>query len=107
MKDNRVVFFNPTEFSSLHVLNDVILQCVTRRYNEEMSGRQTDHYDGLHGDHMAIQFRADDFFRKEEWLPREGQRVHFDDSWYDVERCENEYGVCRLVLSSYRGAYAL
>lgn len=103
--DLRRVFFNPLELSNFHTLNDITLQCVTRRYTAELSARQSDQYDGLHGDHLVVQCRAADILSKAKELPKENERVKFDGQWYDVLSSENEYGGLRLTLVSYRGAY--
>ena len=105
-RDLDRVFFNPTELSSFHRLNDIVLQCVTRRISVALSSRVSEQYDGLHGDQLIVQCRAADIQSKVEELPKENERVKFDGQWYDVISCENEYGSIRLTLASYRGAYA-
>lgn len=97
------VFLNTREFAALHTLENVLLDCTTRRYTSKLSGRQSDDYDGLHGEHLAVQFRATDYLRKGLALPKEKERVRFDGRMYTVESAENEFGIVRLVLSSYRG----
>lgn len=101
--DLHSVFFNSRELSSFHVVNGVILQCVVGQYTQEMTSRLSDQYTELHGDHLVIQFRAEDFLRKRERLPHERERLKFDGKFYTVERAQNEYGCCRYRLSSYRG----
>ena len=105
--DIERVFFDVTELAELHELKHVIVPSTKRRYDALMSGRDRDDYDGLHGDHLEIQFRAEDFTRKEERLPREKERILFDGRWFEVERIEVEYGVARLVMSRYRGRHVV
>ena len=101
--DLRAVFFNSQELSRLHIINGVILQCVERLYTEQMTGRLGDQYNELHGEHLVIQFRAEDLLRKCARLPHERERLKYDGKLYTVEHAENEYGGCRYTLSSYRG----
>ena len=101
--DLNSVFFNLQELTGYHVLDGVILQCAVRDYTEQMTGRLSDQYNELHGEHLVIQFRAEDFLRKHERLPHERERLTFDDRRYTVEHAENEYGCCRYTLTSYRG----
>ena len=98
-------FISAGGLSKLHTLNGVILQAATRHYTSEMSGRMSDQYESVHGEHLSVQLKAEDLLRKCANLPVEGDRLQFDGRWYDVESCENEFGICRLVLTSYRGAY--
>lgn len=101
--DLESVFFNPNEFSRLHIINGVFLQCVERKYSEQMTSRLGDQYTELHGDHLVIQFRAEDLLRKCDRLPHERERLKYDGKMYTVEHAENEYGGCRYTLTSYRG----
>lgn len=105
-RDLEGVFFNATELSSLHELEGVLLQAVVGRHTSEMSGRLGDHYAGLHGDHISIQFRTSDFLRKNERLPCEGEEVKLDGSIWTVSRSQDEYGGARLELEHYRGVQA-
>ena len=105
-RDVEHVFFNVDELAGLHNLNGIYLHAVTQRYTERLTDRQSDQYEGLHGDHLMVQCRAADVLKKVSELPKENERVQFDGQWYDVLSSENEYGVLRLTLTSYRGTYA-
>ena len=98
-------FIHSGGLSKLHVLNGVMLQAATRDYTSEMSSRLSDQYESVHGEHLSVQFKAEDLLRKCATLPVEGDRLKFDERWFDVASCENEFGICRLMLTSYRGAY--
>lgn len=104
-KKDLPTFISAGGLSKLHTLNGVILQAATRHYTSEMSSRLSDQYESVHGEHLSVQFKAEDLLRKCATLPVEGDRLNFDGRWYDAESVENEFGICRLVLTSYRGAY--
>lgn len=101
--DLRAVFFNSQEFASFHNINGIILLVTERQYTEQMTGRLSDQYTELHGEHLVIQFRAEDLLRKSSRLPHERERLKYDGKMYTVEHAENEFGGCRYTLSSYRG----
>ena len=100
------IFFNNRELGRLHVLNGVILPSTERRWTGRLTNRQSEDYDGVHGEQVTLMFRAEDFCRKTYRLPKEKERVRLDGAWYDVMRSSEEYGCCRLELASQRGRYA-
>ena len=101
--DLESVFFNTKELSRFHEINGVILQSVERWYTEQMTSRLGDQYTELHGEHLVIQFRAEDLLRKCARLPHERERLKYDGKLFTVDHAENEYGSCRYTLTSYRG----
>lgn len=100
------MFMDVRELASYHELSGVMLAATVRRYEDLMSRRQGDDYPALHGDHIYVQFRAEDYLRKKARLPSQKQRLELDGQKYAVETIEVEYGLVRLKLSSYRGSYA-
>lgn len=99
------VFMNVEEFAVIRELEGVLLKVSYQFYRDEVTGRQSDEYAGLHGDHVALTFRAADFLKKKDHLPREGERIKFRDKLYGVTRSENEFGLCRLECVRYRGRH--
>lgn len=104
--DLRDVFFNFDEFAELHELNGVVMAASERRWTERLTDRRSEDYDAVHGESVTLMFRASDFLRKSARLPKEKERVRYDGAWYDVAHASNEYGCCRLELTSQRGRYA-
>ena len=96
-------FLNVEEFATIREFCDVLLKVSYQFYRGEMSGRMQDEYMGLHGDHVRLTFRAEDFLRKKKELPREKEKVKFRGKTYTVEHSESEFGMCRLEMSRYRG----
>ena len=97
------VFLNVGEFAAIRELCGVLLPISYQYYNDALSGRVSDEYEGLHGDHVRLTFRAADFLKKKAHLPREKERVKFRGKNYTIEHSESEFGMCRLEMSRYRG----
>lgn len=96
------------EFAEYVKINDVILKAVVEKSTAQKSGNMKLNFKGLMGDFVTLYFRTSDYNGKRERVPRHGERVKvYSDEWacdklFNVVSCQDELGICTLVLDAYR-----
>lgn len=100
--DISATFINLEEFSQLKWIDGVLIPCQVAHYTGESSSRQNETYAGLHGDYTTVSFEADNYTRKRERLPRNGEQIYLDGKRYDVVTVQNVMGVAKIVCTAYR-----
>lgn len=96
------------EFAEWVRVDGVILRAVIEKSTAQKSGNVKLNYKGLMGDFTTIYFCTADYNGKRERLPRNGERVKvYSEEWgcekqFNVVSCEDELGICTLVLDAYR-----
>ena len=100
--DNLDVFINLSEFSEYVELDNILIAAQVQYRTEEKSARQSESFEGLHGDFVKIFFRTADYCAKAERLPNQGEFIHVNGKLYKVLTCKDEMGITRLVASGYR-----
>ena len=101
-RDNQSVFFNLGEFAEYVELDEMMIQAQVQYRTEKASSLKSETFDELHGDYVKIFFRTDDYCRKCERLPVQGEFVHINGKLYKVLTCKDEMGITRLAVSAYR-----
>ena len=101
-RDNQSVFFNLGECAEYVELDEMMIQAQVQYRTEKASSLKSETFDELHGDYVKIFFRTDDYCRKNERLPVQGEFVHINKKLYKVLTCKDEMGITRLTVSAYR-----
>ena len=100
--DNQEVFIDVNEFAEYVDVDGVLLQGQIQYRTERKSALQSETYETLHGDYLKVFFRTNDYCRKRERLPVQGEIVHVNGKRYQVLTSKDEMGITRLVVSAYR-----
>ena len=96
------------EFAEYVKIDGVILKAVVEKSTAQKSGSRQLNYKGLMGDFVTLYFRTYDYIGKKNRLPRHDERVKvYSDEWscdklFNVVSCQDELGICTLVLDAYR-----
>ena len=91
------VFLNVEEFGEVHIVDNTEIECVFLQHLSQKSGAATKTFEGLYGDFSTLYFKTGE-------LPsfHEGESVRIDRNRYTVEFVEDQIGITKLTLSSYR-----
>lgn len=108
LPDDDSAMLDLTEFAELVKIDGVILRAVIENHTADKSGNDKKNFKGLFGDFTEIYFRTQDYCRKRERLPRNGEVCYvYSNEWkcdkrFHVESCVDEMGMAHLILSAYR-----
>ena len=97
------IFVELEEFAEEVTIDGVTLKAQKLSSTAEKSARLSEQFDMLHGDYVTLYFKAQDYLAQKKRLPHHGDWVVIDgQKRFDVLSCEEQLGICKLVLSAYR-----
>ena len=99
---DNITMLNLDEFAEYIELDNVIIRAMILENTSQKSGNRQLNYTGLHGDFTEIFFRTCDYTVKRGRIPKHGEISCVRGKRYTVDRCEDEQGMCHLILSAYR-----
>ena len=95
-------FINLEEFSEEITIDGLTLPAQITTSTKEKSARQSENFQGLHGDFVTVYFKTSDYIQTRKRLPVYNEYVIMNGKRYVVESSSDECGIARLILSSYR-----
>ena len=96
------IFVESEEFAQFVTLDGIYLRAQVDSYTSQKSGNASLNFDALHGDFVTLYFKTADYCGKKKRLPVHGEQIWLDGKRYDVESCEDQLGITKLVLAAYR-----
>lgn len=93
------IFVSLDEFAEIHEINGYEMNSVFQESTSAKSGNASRNFDGLHGNFQSLYFKRCDM----EKIPQEGESIRVDNRRFTVESSEDQKGIVKLELSSYRG----
>lgn len=102
LRDDLNVFVESEEFAEFVTLDGIYLRAQVNAHTAQKSGNEKYNFEGLHGDFVTLHFKTADYCGKKQRLPRHGEQVWVNNVRYDVESCEDQLGIAKLVLTAYR-----
>lgn len=102
LKRDLDIFVESEEFAEFVTLDGIYLRAQVNAHTAQKSGNETRNFEGLHGDFVTLHFKTADYCGKKSRLPRKTEQVWLNEKRYDVESCEDQLGICKLVLAAYR-----
>ena len=102
LRDDLDIFVESEEFAQFVTVDGVYLRAQVNAHTAQKSGNSNLNFEGLHGDFVTLHFKSSDYCGKKQRLPRKGEQVWVDGARFDVESCEDQLGIAKLVLAAYR-----
>lgn len=108
LPDDDFSMLDLDEMGELVKIDGVILKAVIDKHTAKKSGNEKKNFKMLFGDFIEVFFRTEDYCRKRERLPHQGEVCYlYSDEWkldkrFVVESCAAEFGMAHLILSAYR-----
>ena len=102
LEDDLPIFVELEEFAEMVDVDGIELPAQLMTQSKERSKLVRDQFPRLEGDFTELFFRADDYTAIKKRLPRVHELCYVNGKRYDVISCENELGLCHLVLAAYR-----
>ena len=108
LPDDDFAMLDLNEFAEFVRIDGLILKAVIENHTADKSGNDKKNFKGLFGDFTEIFFRTQDYCKKRERLPRNGEICKvYSEEWklekrFVVESCVDEMGMAHLILSAYR-----
>ena len=101
VEDNAAII-DLDEMAEYVICDNVIMKAIVTKTTERMSGVESKNYGGLYGDYITLWFKAEDYCRKRERLPRQGEYCYLQSKRYEVISSIELDGIGRLEMRTYR-----
>lgn len=102
LKADLDTFINLEEFSDEITIDGVTLPAQLTTSTKEKSARQSENFQGLHGDFVTVYFKTADYLATRQRLPVYNEYVIMNGKRYVVESSSDQGGIAKLILSAYR-----
>lgn len=100
--EDWAIFVETEEFAEMVTIDGIELPAQVMPISKVRSERMREQFDGLSGDFVELYFRTTDYTATRKRLPVYDELTYVNGKRFSVISCQDELGICRLQLASYR-----